>query len=222
MMRRFLDLLLVASALVVLSPLLVAIALAVAATSAGSPFYLASRIGRFGVPFRMWKFRTMRKNAALCGPPITGRNDPRITRLGRFLRGSKLDELPQLVNVLMGHMTLVGPRPEAPEIVSLYRPEQRRVLSVKPGITGKVQIQGDEEDSIPEGVRADEYYVRHLLDRKILCDLDYLQHRTVWTDAEIVRRTAVIVFRFVLRLQVSPEPWAVPAASSGAGPNRTD
>ena len=130
------------------------------------------------------------------GPPITGRNDPRITTIGRFLRKTKLDELPQFINVLLGDMTLVGPRPEAPDMVALYTPTQRAVLAVKPGVTGRVQLDsGEESEAIPEDARADEYYVQHLMDRKLHSDLEYLRVRTPLSDLRILLETAGSVFR---------------------------
>jgi len=197
-MRRLIDLLFAAVALILLSPLLGLIALGVMVTSPGNPFFLGPRIGKNGAPFRMWKFRTMVINAASRGPAVTGRNDPRITPLGRLLRATKLDELPQFINLLLGQMTLVGPRPEAPEIVLLYSSQQRAVLAVKPGITGIGQILGDESELIPEGVKADEYYVQQLLDPKIRRDLDYLERRTVGSDVQVLYRTAELVVRALL------------------------
>ena len=148
----------------------------------------------------MWKFRTMIPGATRLGGPITGHNDPRVTRLGRILRRIKLDELPQFLNVLLGDMTLVGPRPEAPEIVLLYNPSQRSVLRVKPGITGCVQLEaGHEAETLPHGAVAAEYYVQHLMDRKVHRDLEYLGNRTVVSDAKILVATAVLVLRSIFR-----------------------
>ncbi|HXM42390.1 MAG TPA: sugar transferase [Bryobacteraceae bacterium] len=194
-MRRLVDIIAAAMALAVLSPLLAAIMLAVFISSPGSPFYGGWRAGQNGRNFRMWKFRTMIADAAKMGP-ITGKNDPRVTPLGRILRKTKLDELPQFFNLLSGDMTLVGPRPESPEIVALYTPRQRVVLAVKPGLTGKVQLDsGDESETIPEGVQALDYYLTHLMDRKLQMDLDYLRGRTVFTDFKVVLATAGLVFR---------------------------
>lgn len=196
MIRRLVDISVAPAALLLLSPLLLLVALAIMIDSPGGPFYLARRAGKGGREFRMWKFRTMVKGAARLGAPITGRNDPRITRLGRILRRAKLDELPQFVNVLLGDMTLVGPRPEAPEIVAQYTPSQRAVLRAKPGITGCVQLRASREaDTIPEGVRADEYYVRRLMDGKLRQDLEYLESRTPWSDARMILTTAAFVLR---------------------------
>lgn len=198
-MRRFVDIVVASLALAVLSPLLLAIMLAVFISSPGNPFYGGKRAGKDGRNFRMWKFRTMINGAAKMGP-ITGKNDSRVTPLGRVLRKTKLDELPQFFNLLLGDMTLVGPRPESPEIVALYTPSQRVVLDVKPGVTGRVQLDSDDEsETIPEGVAAYEYYLTHLMDRKLRMDLDYLRGRTVFTDAKIVLATAGLVFRAFAR-----------------------
>jgi len=194
-MRRCVDIIVALIALAALSPILIVIVLAVFISSPGSPFYGGRRAGKDGRHFRMWKFRTMVDGAAKLGP-ITGKNDPRVTPLGRILRKTKLDELPQFFNLLLGHMTLVGPRPESPEIVALYTPSQRVVLAVKPGVTGRVQLDSeDESETMPEGVEAYDYYLTHLMDRKLRMDLDYLRRRTVFTDAKIVLATAGLMFR---------------------------
>lgn len=198
-MRRFVDIVVALLAIASLSPLMLLIALAVLVSSPGNPFYGGWRAGKDGRNFRMWKFRTMIHGAARMGP-ITGKNDSRVTPLGRLLRKTKLDELPQFFNLLLGDMTLVGPRPESPEIVALYTPSQRAVLSVKPGVTGKVQLDHDDEsDIIPEGVHPQEYYLTHLMDPKLRMDLDYLRVRTFLSDARIVFATAGLVFRAVAR-----------------------
>jgi lipopolysaccharide/colanic/teichoic acid biosynthesis glycosyltransferase len=198
-MRRIIDFVIAILALAVLSPLLTLVAILVMLDSPGSPFFRGWRVGKDGRKFRMWKFRTMINGAAKSGP-ITGNNDPRVTRLGRFLRRSKIDELPQFLNLLSGDMTLVGPRPESPEIVELYTSDQRAVLAVKPGISGKVQLaSGEESESIPEGVHPQQYYVQHLMGPKIRQDLDYLRHRTPLSDARIVIETANYVLRSVVR-----------------------
>ncbi len=194
-MRRALDIVVAAMALAVLSPLLLITALAVVVDSPGSPFFRGRRVGKDGRVFRMWKFRSM-SNGAAKGAAITGRNDPRITRVGRVLRKTKLDELPQFINVLTGQMTLVGPRPEAPEVVALYTPEQRAVLTVKPGVTGRGQIEaGEESELIPAGVDPQEYYIEHLMEQKVRRDIDYLGVRTPLSDVRIVIETATFVLR---------------------------
>jgi lipopolysaccharide/colanic/teichoic acid biosynthesis glycosyltransferase len=198
-MRRFVDIVVALLALATLSPLLVAIMLAVFISSPGNPFYGGWRAGKDGRNFRMWKFRTMIDGAAKLGP-ITGKSDPRVTPLGRILRKTKLDETPQFFNLLLGDMTLVGPRPESPEIVALYTPNQRAVLAVKPGVTGKVQLDSDDEsETIPGGADPYGYYLTHLMDRKLRMDLDYLRGRTVFTDVKIVLATAGLMFRAFAR-----------------------
>jgi lipopolysaccharide/colanic/teichoic acid biosynthesis glycosyltransferase len=195
-LRRTVDVAVAVAALILLSPALAMVAMAIALDSAGGPFYLARRIGQYGRPFRMWKFRTMVTAADRKGPAITGPNDSRVTRLGRFLRRTKIDELPQFVNLLLGDVTLVGPRPEAPEIVALYSDRQRAVLAAKPGITGRVQVQEScEADIIPDGVPPQDYYIHHLMDRKVSADLEYLRSRTTWTDLGVVVSTAGLILR---------------------------
>jgi lipopolysaccharide/colanic/teichoic acid biosynthesis glycosyltransferase len=199
-MRAFFDTTLAVLALIILSPLLVIIALAIFIDSPGNPFYRASRIGQGGHRFGMWKFRTMIKNAAALGPPITGNMDPRVLRIGHFLRRTKLDELPQFLNVVMGDMSLVGPRPEAPEIVAHYTSEQLRILSVKPGMTGKVQLDtGDESLKFPVGAQAGDYYVQHMMEGKLLSDLNYLSTRSFFSDLRILFATAAFVLRSFVR-----------------------
>lgn len=198
-MRRLLDVLASGLALLFLSPILLAITLAVIIDSPGPALYGSLRVGKNGRLFRMWKFRTMVQGAASMGS-ITGRNDPRVTRLGRVLRKTKLDELTQFINVLAGSMTLVGPRPETPDMVALYTADQRAVLAVKPGITGKVQLgTGEESESIPEDAKADEYYVRYLMADKLARDIEYLRVRTPISDARLLLNTATHVLRCLIQ-----------------------
>ncbi|MDE3197827.1 MAG: sugar transferase [Acidobacteriota bacterium] len=200
MFRRFTDIAVSAIALLLLCPLFVLIAAAIKLDSRGPVFYRGERAGVGGRRFRMWKFRTMRVGSDTAGS-ITGRGDSRVTPLGRLLRRTKLDELPQVINVLMGDMTLVGPRPESPDIVEIYDPAQKRVLDVKPGVTGWVQLTVEEEsDTFPEGVDPRAYYIEHVMDRKIQLDLRYQGVRSMWTDTWIVIRTAGRVARTVIRL----------------------
>jgi len=195
-LRRIIDIVAALVALTLLTPVLFAIAVAIAVDSPGYPLYLARRIGQHGRPFRMWKLRTMVTGADRIGPAITGPADGRVTRLGRLLRDTKLDELPQFVNLLLGDVTLVGPRPEAPEIVALYSERQRAILNAKPGITGRVQVQETcEADTIPPDASPQEYYINHLMDRKISIDLEYLRSRTIWTDLRVLFSTAGLVLR---------------------------
>lgn len=198
-MRRFADILVAAVLLVVLSPLLLVTALAVFIDSPGNPFYGGVRIGKNGSRFRMWKFRTMVTGADRLGGSITGPQDARITRLGRLLRATKIDELPQLLNLLAGDITIVGPRPETPNLVDQYTAEQRETLKVKPGVTGPGQLfyTTDQADTIPEGADPEQYYVKHLLGDKLRIDLEYLKNRTAWSDCKVLLQTLAYIARTV-------------------------
>ncbi len=147
MRKRSFDIAISSIGLLLLLPLFLVIGIAIKLSSRGPVFYKGNRIGRHGEPFGMYKFRSMITDAAKIGPSVTYQDDPRITRVGRFLRGTKLDELPQLINVLKGDMSLVGPRPETDDHVIHYTPEQRRVLNVRPGIAGLAQIEWHDEES---------------------------------------------------------------------------
>jgi exopolysaccharide biosynthesis polyprenyl glycosylphosphotransferase len=172
-LKRVVDVAASACALVLLSPLFLACAIAVSLDSRGSPFFRQRRAGRDGVPFTMLKFRTMTSGADRCLEEVVNLNeldqpafklqsDPRVTRVGRVLRQTSLDELPQLVNVLLGPMSLVGPRPEQVEVVAMYEPEDRLRLSVKPGMTGPMQIYGRGDLSFEERLAVEREYVENL------------------------------------------------------------
>src|SRR5258708_29777053 len=164
-MERAFDVIVSLAALVFLSPLFAVIAVAVKLTSPGPVFYRGPRIGRLGAEFSILKFRTMRSGAA--GPSITRASDPRVTPVGRFLRRWKLDELPQFVNVLRGEMSLVGPRPEAPEYVLLYSAEERSVLRVRPGITSPASLRYRDEESLLAGQEWRDEYVNRIMRDKL-------------------------------------------------------
>jgi lipopolysaccharide/colanic/teichoic acid biosynthesis glycosyltransferase len=202
-MRRLVDILVATIVLVLLSPLLLLISLIVIVDSPGSPLYGGWRAGKGGREFRMWKFRTMVKNAGQIGGAITTPRDFRITRVGEFLRKSKLDELPQFFNLLLGDLTLVGPRPEDPGITKRYTTEQREVFRVKPGITGPTQLAYTtiEAETLPEGTNAQQYYVEHILDQKLHLDLDYLRQRTILSDLQVVSQTVLLVARALTQHQ---------------------
>jgi lipopolysaccharide/colanic/teichoic acid biosynthesis glycosyltransferase len=198
-MQRVVDILVATILLVWLSPFFLVLSLLVIVDSPGNPFYGGWRAGQDGRRFRMWKFRTMVKNADRIGSAITTRRDPRITRVGAFMRKSKLDELPQFFNLLLGDLTLVGPRPEDPRITERYTPEQREIFRVKPGITGPTQLHYTEleAETIPDGAEAERYYVDHLLDHKLRMDLDYLKRRTLNSDLRVVSQTVLLMARAV-------------------------
>lgn len=169
--KRIFDLFVATFLLIVFSPLFLLIAFFIKIDSSGPIFFKHSRVGKDGNYFLMWKFRTMKKDADKIGPNLTQDNDPRITRIGKWLRRLSLDELPQLINVLRGEMSIVGPRPEIPEIVKTYTDQQKRALSVKPGITGLSQVNGRDDLPINEKLQFELEYVDHfsfILDLKIL------------------------------------------------------
>lgn len=192
-MKRLFDILASGIGLLVLALPLSLIALAVRLDSAGPVFYRQVRVGRGGTTFRIFKFRTMR--AASAGPSITVGEDPRITRVGRFLRAYKLDELPQLINVLLGQMSLVGPRPEVPEYAHVY-PEQERVWSVRPGITDPTSIELRNEAELLAGVDDPESYYRDvLLKQKTTAYLAYIERASLRYDIEVILETLLRIVR---------------------------
>ena len=178
-MTRFFDILFSAAGLIVLSPIFLVIYLAIVAGSRGGGFYSQERIGKDGKPFRLYKFRSMRTGADRHGLITVGGHDPRITRAGYFIRKYKLDELPQLFNVLKGDMSLVGPRPEVRRYVELYTPEQRQILKVRPGITDYASIEyADENEILGQADNPDEVYVRKIMPDKIRHNMKYISHPT--------------------------------------------
>lgn len=207
MMRRIVDVGLAATVLPLLTPLFALVSLAIILESSGSPFYGGWRVGKDGKRFRMWKFRTMVSGADRLGGAITTRRDVRITKIGWFLRKSKLDELPQFFNLLLGDLTLIGPRPEDSGIVDQFTPEQRQILRVKPGITGPVQLHytAVEAEAIPDDKNAQQFYIDHLLDRKLRLDLEYIKRRTFFSDCRVVLQTVFLMARALTQAGSSSE-----------------
>lgn len=193
MFERARDVVGAALGLAMLSPVLALAAWAVRLDSPGSAFFRAPRIGLAGRSFTMWKLRTMVADAAVRGPSVTRHDDPRITRVGRVLRRTRLDELPQLFNVLRGDMSLVGPRPEAPAFAALYPVEARAILRVRPGITGLAQLVFRHESRVLAGDDAEARYVREVLPTKLRVDLAYVQHASFGLDAWLLLLTALAV-----------------------------
>ncbi len=190
MMKRLFDSVAAAIGLILLSPLLLLIGLAVLLTSPGGAFYGQTRIGLNGRPFRLLKFRSMRPGSDADLKITVGGRDPRITPIGYFIRKSKLDELPQLINVLLGDMSLVGPRPEVPEYVALYTTEQREVLSVRPGITSLASIAYmDENELLGRSADPRRTYVEEVMPAKLALDLQYVQDQQQFKDLRIILRT---------------------------------
>lgn len=189
LIRRLMDVGGSAVGLVLLSPVMILIAAVVKLDSPGTVFHLAERVGKDGKPFRLCKFRSMVNGAHCSGPAITTAGDSRITRSGRFLRSAKLDELPQLLNVLRGDMSLVGPRPEDPRYVALYTQVQRRVLRVRPGMTSAASLAYRHESRLLAEEGWELEYIKHILPHKLAIDLEYLAHRTLASDLGLVFRT---------------------------------
>ncbi|MEI8078202.1 MAG: sugar transferase [bacterium] len=189
-MKRAVDVLAAGSGLLLLGPLLVLLALAVKVTSPGPVFFCQERVGRGGRNFRILKFRTMVADAERRGLHITAGGDSRITPVGRVLRHYKMDELPQLWNVLSGDMSLVGPRPEVAKYVALYSPEQRRVLEVRPGITDPASLAYRHEEALlAQAADPERFYVETVMPAKLRINLDYINHRTFVRDLAVLLRT---------------------------------
>jgi lipopolysaccharide/colanic/teichoic acid biosynthesis glycosyltransferase len=188
--KRAFDILCSGVGLLALWPAGLLIGLLIKLTGGGPIFYGQTRIGQFGKPFRIWKFRSMVVNADKLGVLLTKEEDPRITWTGRFLRKTKLDELPQLWNVLAGDMSFVGPRPEMPRYVERYTPEQREILKFKPGITDMATMLFRNEEALLRGTGDVEgFYLRYCLPKKIELNLQYAQRASVLQDVWIIVQT---------------------------------
>lgn len=191
MTKRLFDLVVSSIALIVLSPLLLVLAILVKLDSPGPALFRQQRVGRFGRPFRIHKFRTMREGAPARGHNLTVGRDPRITQLGAFLRRYKLDELPQLFDIFVGNMSFVGPRPEMSEYVARYPEELRRqILSVRPGITDPASIEfRDESALLATAADPEKMYIEEILPRKLASSRRYLEGRSLLTDIHLIWQT---------------------------------
>lgn len=190
MIKRSFDLFLSLLGLLFLAPLGLLVAILIKASDGGPVFFGQTRVGQFGKHFRIWKFRTMVPNADKLGISVTQGADPRITRVGRLLRKTKLDELPQLWNVFIGEMSFVGPRPEVPRYVALYTPEQREVLQLKPGITDLASLLFRNEEELLKAVPdVETFYVQYCLPRKLELNRQYAARATLVRDIGIILRT---------------------------------
>jgi lipopolysaccharide/colanic/teichoic acid biosynthesis glycosyltransferase len=188
--KRVFDFLCAAMGLLVLAPLFLIIAIGIKLDDRGPILFRQIRVGQLGRKFEIYKFRTMVTNAEALGKQITVGNDPRITVIGTFLRKYKLDELPQLINVLKGEMSLVGPRPEVPKYVSLYTPEQRQVLSVLPGITDLASIQfRHENELLARAPNSEQTYVEEIMPRKLALNQIYIRQSSLLFDLRIILET---------------------------------
>jgi len=195
--KRVFDFLLSAAGLIFLSPFFLLIAILIKLDSPGPVFYRQTRIGRGGQPFRIHKFRTMTAESSSNGLQLTVGSDPRITKTGQWLRRYKLDELAQLIDILQGTMSLVGPRPEVPEYVEHYSPEQKSiVLSVRPGITDNASIEYHDENAIlAESDNPEQDYIEKILPAKLEYYMRYVSKRSMMGDILIILRTFAAVFR---------------------------
>jgi lipopolysaccharide/colanic/teichoic acid biosynthesis glycosyltransferase len=193
--KRTLDVVASALGLLVLSPVFAVVAAIIKLDSPGPVFFRQTRVGRGGRPFRIYKFRSMVADAERAGTALTVRADPRITRVGGFIRRSKLDELPQLVNVLVGDMSIVGPRPEVPEYMQFYTPDQRAVLiAMRPGITDYAAILFRDESSLLDGERDPvDVYRRVIMPAKFACYERYSREIGVLNDLRVLVATALVL-----------------------------
>ena len=195
-MTRFFDIIFSFIGLILLSPLFVIVWLIIILTSRGGGFYKQIRVGKKGIDFSLYKFRSMRKDADKGSLITVGGRDPRITKIGYFIRKFKIDELPQLFNVLKGDMSLVGPRPEVRKYVDLYTDEQKQVLSVRPGITDYASIEYvDENEILGKAENPDEVYVTQIIPNKIKLNMKYIESQSVKEYFKIIFLTVFKIFR---------------------------
>ena len=187
--KKIFDLYLSLILIVLFSPLFFIIALLIKQDSCGPVFYKGERIGKNGVPFRMYKFRTMVPDADQKGGPSTALGDPRMTRIGRFLRKTKLDELPQLINILLGQMSFVGPRPQVKKYTDLYSEREKTILSVRPGLTDFASLHFFDMDAHLGSVEVDKKYAEEVEPKKNLLRLKYVNTKSIKTDLYILSKT---------------------------------
>ncbi len=195
MAKRLFDITFSIIGLLILSPFMLIIAILIKKEDGGPVLYRGIRVGRYGNLFRIYKFRTMVNNAEELGGSSTADDDPRITKTGKFLRKYKLDELPQLINVLMGDMSFIGPRPQVPEDVSLYTQEEKKILSVPPGMTDWASIKYHNEGEILRGSpNPDQAYIEKIRPGKIKLELEYVRNHSFWIDLKILLKTIKTLF----------------------------
>lgn len=195
MLKRLFDITFSVTGLVLLFPFSVLFTILIKLESKGPVFYRGTRIGKIGKPFRIFKFRTMVVNAEKIGGPSTADDDARITKTGKYLRKYKLDELPQIINVLKGEMSFVGPRPQVPADVALYTREERAILNVRPGMTDWASIKFHNEGEILRGSPdPDQAYVEKIRPGKIKLELEYVRTHPFWVDLKILMKTMQTLF----------------------------
>jgi lipopolysaccharide/colanic/teichoic acid biosynthesis glycosyltransferase len=192
--KRIFDIFSSAICLLLFSPVLLFLAVWILADSRGGVFYKQVRVGKNGKEFKLLKFRSMRPNSDKAGQLTIG-NDNRITKVGRFIRRTKLDELPQLINIIKGEMSVVGPRPEVPKYVAMYTPEQRKVLQALPGLTDYASIQFINEQTILGAAPDPEKtYITEVMPQKLALNLQYINDRTFFLDIKLIFKTIGKIF----------------------------
>jgi len=196
MLKRFFDFILSLIGLIVLSPFLIIISSFIKLNDRGPSLYKGVRVGLNGKPFKMLKFRTMVLNAEKIGASSTADDDPRITKIGKFLRKHKLDELPQLINILKGEMSFVGPRPQVKWAVDLYNEEEKQILTVRPGITDYASLKFPNEGKILKGSRdPDKDYMEKIHPEKTRLQLEYIKKHSFWLDLKIILKTIFVIIK---------------------------
>jgi len=196
MTKRIFDILLSFIGLVLLSSVFIFIIYLIKKEDGCPVFYRGVRVGRFGKPFKMLKFRTMVLNADKIGGPSTADDDLRLLKIGKFLRKYKLDEIPQLINVLKGEMSLVGPRPEVPFYVNMFTEEEKKILTVKPGITDWASLWNfDEGETLAKSLDPEKEYAEKIRPKKIHLQLKYAREQSFWTDLKIIFNTLLKLIR---------------------------
>ncbi len=189
-LKRAFDIIATAGGLVIVAPVMIIIAILIKIDDGGPVFYRGLRVGRYGKLFRIFKFRTMVVNAEKIGRPPTADNDPMITKIGKFIRKYKLDELPQLINVLKGEMSLVGPRPQVQHYVNMFTEEEKAILSVRPGITDWASLWNPDQGAILAGSPdPQKTYMEKISPGKIALQLKYVRERSFWSDIKIILET---------------------------------
>lgn len=190
MLKRTFDIVASFMGLVILSPLFLVMAVWIKCDSHGPVFYRQSRVGRGNRDFRLYKFRSMYVDSDKKGLLTVGGHDSRVTKAGYFIRKYKIDELPQLINVLIGDMSFVGPRPEVRRYVNLYTEQQLHVLDVRPGITDRASVKyRNENDLLAKAADPEEYYIKVIMPDKLAINLEYVAHHSLWSDIRIIFST---------------------------------
>ena len=196
MIKRLFDIFFSLFVLAILSPILFVVILLILSDSKGGAFFHQIRVGKNGVEFKLHKFRTMKPASENSGQLTVGMRDSRITKVGYYLRKSKLDEMPQLWNILVGEMSVVGPRPEVPKYVSLYNADQRLVLSVKPGLTDYASIKYIKENEILEkSGNPEQTYIDEIMPEKLALNIQYIREKSMLVDLKIIINTALAIIR---------------------------